>query len=428
MQAIILAAGESSRFWPLNQKNKCLIRIMGKPLIWYTIEGLRKSGIKDLIIVQDRKREVEKGIGLFRFPNLKIIYIEQTEPKGMGDALWSARNLIKGQFFVLNAEKVDSEAILKKLKTKSEKLKAKSVLAGKKTNTPQLFGMARLKGDRILEIIEKPEKGKEPSDIKVIGIYLLEPGFFEAYDKVKKHHYDFEDALSLYMKKNDVRIEILDKAEEGKVSLKYPWHLFKAEKYLFDRYLKRRISKTARIAKNAIIKGKVYIGENAKIFEGAVIKGPCFIGDNCIIGNNSLIREYSNLEDNCLIGAFAEVVRTIFQKDVHIHSGFFGDSIFGSGCRVGAGTITANVRIDRGEIITKLKVLRSRTSLLRGKKNGKLKVKTGLKSLGAIVGENTKIGVHSSLMPGVLIGSDSQIGPGSIVKENIGGRAKVLRI
>ena len=46
MQAVILTAGESSRFWPLNQRHKSLIKIMGRPLIWYTIEGLKKSGIK----------------------------------------------------------------------------------------------------------------------------------------------------------------------------------------------------------------------------------------------------------------------------------------------------------------------------------------------------------------------------------------------
>ncbi len=141
-----------------------------------------------------------------------------------------------------------------------------------------------------------------------------------------------------------------------------------------------------------------------KIFENAVIKGPCYIGDNCVIGNNSLIREYSNLENNCLVGAFAEITRSIFQEDVHIHSGYFGDSIFGKGCRIGAGTVTANVRIDRGEI----------KSVVKGEK-----IETGLDSLGAIVGENTKIGVHCSLMPGKLIGSNCTIGPNSVVFENI---------
>ncbi|MDI6891272.1 MAG: hypothetical protein QMC83_10125, partial [Thermodesulfovibrionales bacterium] len=206
------------------------------------------------------------------------------------------------------------------------------------------------------------------------------------------------------LRENEAKFVFFKKPEL--FSLKYPWHLFDAERYLFDRFLKRKIEKSARIFKNVVIRGKVYIGKNAKIFEGAVIKGPCYIGDNCIIGNNSLVREYTNIEQGVLIGAFAEIARSIFQENVHCHSGYFGDSIFGKGCQIGAGTITANVRIDRGEIKSKVKSQKS-------------KVNTGLNSLGAIVGENTKLGIHVSLMPGVLIGSNCLIYPNSVVFENI---------
>ncbi len=59
-QAVILAAGESSRFWPLKQRHKSLIKIMGRPLICYTIERLKKSAIKDIIIVQGPKKDIEE--------------------------------------------------------------------------------------------------------------------------------------------------------------------------------------------------------------------------------------------------------------------------------------------------------------------------------------------------------------------------------
>jgi bifunctional UDP-N-acetylglucosamine pyrophosphorylase/glucosamine-1-phosphate N-acetyltransferase len=256
-----------------------------------------------------------------------------------------------------------------------------------------------------LEIDEKPERGKEPSDIKVVGVYLLEPTFFNFYQKVKRHLYDFEDALSLYMKKNDVRVAIFQKLEkETPAFLKYPWHLFQIRKYLLDNFLIKRISKSAKISKNVIIEGDVYIGNNVKIFENAVIKGPCYIGDGCVIGNNSLIREYVNLEENVVVGANAEVTRSIFQENSTTHSGYFGDSIFGENCKIGAGTITANVRLDRGEI----------KSIVKGKKIG-----TCLKSFGCVVGKNTRIGIHCSLMPGVFIGTNCNIGPNSIVSENI---------
>jgi len=407
MKAVILAAGQSSRFWPLNMRHKSLFKIMGKPIIYWTILGLKRTGVKEIIVIQGPAKDIETEFADYKMPGLKIRYLIQKEPKGMGNALWQARSFLEDKFLVLNAERVDAGEIIQNSKFKIQNCKA--LLFGQKTKNPQLFGIARIKKDRILEIVEKPKKGKEPSNIRVLGLYLLEPRFFNFYQKVKKHKYDFETALSEYMKKTCVRLEVLKKSEEETSSLKYPWHLFKVQRYLFDKFLKRKIKKSASVSKGVLIEGKVYVGHRVKIFENAVIKGPCYIGDDSVIGNNSIIREYVNLENNVLIGALAEVCRSIFQEDVHCHSGFFGDSIFGRGCRIGAGVITANVRIDRGEIKVK--------SQKSGAKSQK--INTGLKSLGTIMGENSKIGVHSSLMPGVLIGANCLIGPSSVVFENI---------
>lgn len=400
MQTIILAAGESSRFWPLNYQHKSLISIMGKPLIWHTIEGLRKIGIKEIIIVQGLQKDVEKNIG-GRFGNLKIKYLTQREPEGMGNAIFQARNLIKGPCFVLNAERIDGGEIIKSSKLKVQSLKSKTALIGQVTNHPQLYGTIRFRGDRALEIVEKPKAGKEPSNVRVVGIYRLSPDFFNYYQKVKKGKYDFEKTLSYYMKEKEVELAFLKKSQKEILPLKYPWHLFSIKNYLMDKYLNSKISKNVKIEKNVTIKGKVYLGENVRIFENATISGPCYIGENSIIGNNALIREYTDIEKNCLIGANAEITRSIFQEDTNTHSGYFGDSIFGRGCRIGAGAITANRRIDRKEIIAKSKI------------------KTGLNSLGAIVGENTKFGINVSLMLGVLIGSNSKIYPKSVVFENL---------
>ena len=403
MQAVILAAGQSSRFWPLNQSHKSLLKIMGRPLIFYTIESLKKAGIKDIIIIQDPRKDIEEKLKDYDL-GVKIQYLIQSEPKGMGNALWQAQNLIKNNFFVMHAHHFDVDVFVKPMMEKQRKAKAKLILLGKKVDKPWKYGIVGLDNkikDRVIKLIEQPKRGKEPSDIGLKGIYLLPKDFFKYYQKVKKHIYDFEDTLQLYMKENDVRIFITEKEVP---TLKFPWELLEANRLLFDKYLKPKIEKSAKISKNVTIEGKVYIGKNTKVFEGAVIKGPCYIGDDCLVGNNSLIREYTNLENNVLIGAFAEVTRSIFQEDVHVHSGYFGDSIFGRGCRLGAGTITANVRIDRGEI----------KSVVKGEKIG-----TGLDHLGCIIGKDTKTGIHCSLMPGVLIGSGCAIGPGALVFKNL---------
>ena len=418
MQCVILSAGESSRFWPLNtravakggderssstQKHKSLIKIMGKSLIWYTIEGLKRAGIKDIIIVQGPKKDVEEELKKYKL-NVSVKYLVLPKASGMGSAVWKAKKLIKDNFLVIHAHRFEAGEFVKLMAVKQKKTKVKLILLGKIVDNPWAHGIVELdkkNKEKVVNLIEQPKPGKEPSKIGLKGIYLLSKDFFNYYQKVKKNHYDFEDTLKLFMKEGQARIIIVKKEIP---SLKFSWELLEISKILFDKYLKPKIDKSVKISKNVIIEGDVYIGGNTKIFEGAAIKGPVYIGENCIIGSNSLIRDYTNLENNCLIGAFAEVARSIFQEDVHTHSGYFGDSIFSKGCRLGAGTITANVRIDRGEI----------KSVVKGEKIG-----TGLDSLGVIIGENSRTGINCSLMPGVLIGSNCNIGPNSVVFENI---------
>lgn len=402
-QAILLAAGESSRFWPLSEKkHKSLIKIMGKSLIEWTIEAVVRSGIKDIIIVHSPNSQIEKFLGDGGLFGVKLSYLVQKEAKGMGDAVMQAEPLVKDSFFVLNPDIFNADKFLKIMIAKQEESGAKMVLLGAKTDKPWKYGMLDFKGDKVNSIIEKPAQGKEPSDIKAVGIYLLPKVFFGYYRRVKEHMYAYEDALALYMKENDVRLAI---TEEETPSLKYPWDLFKISQLTMDAMIKKqKIAKGAKIAKSAIIDGPVWMEENCIIFEHAVIKGPCYIGRGCTVGNNTLIRKYANLEDGVIIGANAEVTRSIFQANSHTHSGYFGDSIIGENARIGAGTITANVRTDRREIRPMVKGAR---------------VETKLTALGAIIGDGSHLGVAVNLMPGVLVGVNTKIGPNTLVRENV---------
>ncbi|HPM08757.1 MAG TPA: NDP-sugar synthase [Candidatus Pacearchaeota archaeon] len=407
MQAIILAAGQSSRFWPLNRKHKSLLKIMGKPLIVHLLDSLKLGGIKDIIIVQGPSQDISEELKSYKNPGLKIRYVIQQEALGMGDALFKTKDLIKGRFIVLTVEQMDLCDILKK--NKKEIISGKPLVFAEKTDTPELFGILDLKGNKVLGIVEKPKKGTEPSDYRATGVYILEKDFFDFYNRVEKSIYDFEEALTLYAKKEDLRVLILK--QSCSLTLKYPWHLFDYARFLMDKKLKRYISKTAKIDKTAKIAGDVYIGDNVRIFENSVIKGPCYIGNNSIVGNNVLIREYCNIEANSLIGASSEITRTIIQGDIECHSAFMGDSIISQGCKFGFGCVTANVRNDREKIFSNVK----------GEN-----IDTKKKSLGLICGNNTRSGVRSYFMPGKMVGNDCMIGPGTPIMENVLDNTKIF--
>ena len=404
MQAIILAAGESSRFWPLSEKkHKSLIKIMGKSLIEWTIEAIKRAGIKDIIIIQSPNSDLKKHLGDGSLFGVKLSYVTQEEAKGMGNAIMQAKSLIKeNNFFVLNPYVFKADDFLNLMIKKQKNGNADLVLLGTKTDKPWKYGILELKDDKALSMIEKPAADKQPSDIKVVGIYLLPKDFFSYYKRVKEHDYAYEDALALYMKEKNVKVVITEKTTP---TLKYPWDLFEVNKMIMNEFIKeQKINKNVKIAKSAIIDGPVIIEKNTIIFENAVIKGPCYIGKGCIIGNNTLIRNYTNMEDGVLIGTNAEVARSIFQSRSHTHAGFFGDSIIGEDARIGSGAITANVRMNRKEI----------NPFVKNKR-----VETKLTALGAIIGDNTHLGVAVNLMPGVLIGTDVQIGPNTLVRENV---------
>ncbi len=406
IKAVLLAAGESSRFWPLNEisgekRHKSTIKICGKPIILWTIESLAKAGIKDFVIVQSARRDVEKILSSYDLSRYRIDFVVQEKALGMGNAVEKARELIEDYFFVLNPNHFDAHEFVLPMLEKLKQAKCDAVLLGKRTEEPWNYGVLEFKNGKPIGIMEKPEKGKEPSNVRVMGIYLLSRKFFDYHAKVEKHEYSFEDAISLLLKEGEGEVIITEKST---VSLKYPWHLLDFTKKLMEFWISgQKISENAKISEKACIEGNVVIEEGVRVFENACVKGPCYIGKGSVIGNNAIVRE-SHLGRACIAGANSEIARSVFLDNAHVHSGYFGDSVLAENVRVGAGTVTANVRLDRKSV----------KAVVKGKK-----IDTGKKSLGAIVGENTKIGVNVSIMPGTLVGSNCLIGPGTVVKGGI---------
>lgn len=398
MQAVVIAAGESSRFWPLNEKHKTLTKICGRPLIGFLIEELKKAGLKDIIIVQSQKREIEREL-----KDRSLKYAIQKKTLGTGDALLAAEKLVThDQFLLVNAEQQNVGGRLDLIIKEFKKTKRQLIVVGSPTRTPWIFGVLRLKGDRVLGIVEKPRKGKEPSRLKNVGDYFLPRQFFNYLKKIPSHPYSLVQAISLYAQENPVG---LVRVKEETLSLKYPWHLFPIlEAKLTGTGFKIKIAKSAKIGKNVVISGQVVIGEGTIIGDNDVIKGPAYIGGNCQIGANNVFRGPVDIEDNVQTGALFEAKNSLIGEGTHFHSGYLGNSLIGSDCRFGAGFISANQRIDRKNIFSVVK---------------EEKIDTGLTRFGTVIGANTKAGIKIGTMPGVFIGKNCIIWPGTVVFKNI---------
>lgn len=398
--AIILAAGESSRMYPFdNGFHKSMIKIIGKPILYYTIEALKNSGIVNLVIVTDGKSKVEGYFGDGKNFGVSIKYAVQEKPEGAGDALLLAGKYIAGDFILVNASHVEVDTFVEDvLKAKVGNVKA--VLLAKKKTNGIMQGVLRFTGNKVEEIVEKPKVGEEPSDIGVVGIYLFQKDFLETLGKTPKEHYRLEAAIAAYAKENNV---IYVKTHKETVSLKYPWDLLNIKNYLFKK-IKRSVSSKTEIAKSADLIGKVFVEDGASIMENVVVKGPCYIGKNVFVGNNAILRGGIDVEENAVVGANMEMKNSILMQDSTTHSGYIGDSVIGRNCKIAAGFLTANVRLDRESIKTAVK----------GEK-----IDTRLKMLGAMIGDNSNMGIKVKVMPGIIIGRNVIVGSSTTVMSNI---------
>lgn len=130
------------------------------------------------------------------------------------------------------------------------------------------------------------------------------------------------------------------------------------------------------------------------------LNGSVILGQHCEIGPNCYIRPHTSIGDNCHIGAGVEVKNSIIMAGAKVpHLSYIGDSIIGENCNIGAGTVIANMRLD------------GKTVMCGG-------IDTGRRKLGAIIGDNVKIGVNCSIMPGVMLAPNSVVMPHTCVTQH----------
>ena len=405
MQTIILAGGEGKRVFPLAANSpKPMFKLLGKPLIHHVIDTLKEAGLTDYIVVVGHKGEQIKDY--LKDGNSLGVYIQYTEQKqslGMADALKTAETLAENNFFVVNADDIFEATLIKQMHRQFTEKNAQIVLSCKPVKETWKFGIIQVEDEQVTDFVEKPPKGKEPSNLAVVGVYILTKQIFNYYKKIPVSDHQYEDAIFQFIKdKNVVKAVSYDGFFAG---YKYPWDLFAINKHLMDKNIyAQTIKDGSNISEYATVEGNVWIEKGAKVFDGACIKGPCYIGENSVLGGNSLVRDYSSLGKGCVVGFSTEIKHSLIGDDCWFHMNYIGDSIVSSNCLFGAGTLTANYRFDEQNIKVRI---------------GDKHVDSGTNKLGAIIGDNCKTGINSCLEPGVKIGPQSLVGPNVDLQEDL---------
>ena len=146
----------------------------------------------------------------------------------------------------------------------------------------------------------------------------------------------------------------------------------------------------------------IWIAKSAVIAPTASINGPCIIGKNTEIRQCAFIRGNAIVGENCVVGNSTELKNVILFNNVQVpHYNYVGDSILGYKSHMGAGSITSNVKSDKTKVTIRY--------------NGDV-IATGLKKMGAVLGNYVEVGCNSVLNPGTIIGSNTNVYPLSMVR------------
>jgi len=396
VKVVFLCGGIQKRMFPITEA-KFLLKFLGKTLLEHQIKTAKEAGLTEFVIVANSQNigKIERVVS--SIPDIKVELSLQKEPRGIADALRSASHLLEGDIIVANPDDVLEGSAYQRLIEARDTGSAASYLLGYEVQDYFPGGYLVVDSKNNLKlIIEKPARGKEPSNLVNILLHLhTDPKRLLQYaETVKTRRDDAYERILDTMIKDKSTIQVVPYSGFW-APIKYPWHIFAVVRQFLD-HSQQYISPSAHISEKAVIKDKVVIDDNVRVFENAVIRGPAYIGPDSIIGNNSLVRDYSHIGANCVVGYSTEVKGSYIGDECWFHISYIGDSIIGEKCSFGAGTILSNFRFDEKNISAKIE----------GKP-----INSGLNKFGAIVGNNSKTGVNVSVMPGVKIGPGSIVGP-----------------
>jgi glucose-1-phosphate thymidylyltransferase len=213
-KGIILAGGVGSRMSPLTKAvNKQLLPIYDKPLIYYPLSILMLSGIRDILIIVNKGQvsQFSKILNDGRNLGIKITFLEQEKPGGLPEAFIIGKNFIgKNNVALILGDNFFYGQSFTKILLNSTKLKKGARIFLYPVKNPNLYGVAMLKNNRIVKIIEKPKTTS--SNLAVTGLYFFDNNvikYSQFLKPSKRGELEITDLLNRYLKNNKLNVEFI---------------------------------------------------------------------------------------------------------------------------------------------------------------------------------------------------------------------------
>ncbi len=319
MKALITAGGRATRLRPITYTtNKHLIPIANKPMLFYALEKVAETGVREVgININPGEKEIQPVVGDGSRWGLKITYIEQAGgPKGLAHIVRNAKDFLGNEPFIFY---LGDNIILGSIKRFVEKFmsdKLNVLLAFAKVPDPERFGVPVIQDGKVLRIEEKPAQPK--SNLAQTGIYIYDPHIFEAVENIPpspRGEYEISDANTYLIEKGfNVGYEEITGwwKDTGK-----PEDLLEGNQLILHDLSDTK--NEANIAPGVVVQGKVKIEKGTFVGGKSLIRGPAVIGKNCMI-TDSYIGPYTSIGNNAKISN-TEIEHSIIFDNVEIKCG-----------------------------------------------------------------------------------------------------------
>ncbi len=333
MKGLILSGGKGTRLRPLTYTSaKQLVPVANKPVLFYGIEALVEAGIRSIgIVVGDTADEIRSAVGDGSPWGIDVTYIEQDAPRGLAHAVLISQDFIKDDPFVVYlGDNLLNKSIRPFVQQFVKERPAAQILLAHVPD-PQMFGVAELDSNRVIRLIEKPEKPK--SDLALVGVYMFGSEIFDSVQKISpsfRNELEITDAIQHLIDKGlMVTPHIVDGwwKDTGKLE-----DILEANRLILEMMESRM---DGEIDSDSRIEGNVIIEKGAQI-KRSTVRGPAIIG-----ARTQIISGY--------VGPFTSIMNDVEITDSEIeHSIVMEHSIISElGNRITDSLIGRNVRIYR---------------------------------------------------------------------------------
>jgi UDP-N-acetylglucosamine diphosphorylase/glucosamine-1-phosphate N-acetyltransferase len=414
LKAVVLAAGQGVRLWPLTENRpKHMIPIGGRPILSYIMESLRKNGVTDVLVMVGYKKEaIQNYLGDGSRFDVHVRYMIQPQIAGTADAVRLAEDYVADEpFLVVYGDQLIAARSVEKVLTVHETYRRDNVMALVPVDRPEYYGLVSVEGSNVKGIMEKPSARHVVGNLVNAGLYVLKPEVFSMIRETKKSkrgELEVTDSIQFLIRHgSEVKAALID--GDSWIDIGRPWDLLEANERIL-KLCEHRIDGV--IEEGAKVTPPIVLSKNVRVRTGSVVMGPVFVGEGSELGPNCRIRPFTSIGKDVRVGPSCDIKNSIIMDGTKVpHLTYIGDSVIGERCNFGAGTNVANLRLDDATVKTPIR--------------GKI-IDSGRRKLGVILGDDVRTGINASLMPGVKVGSGSWIGPSVVIGKDVPSGTTIL--